>query len=262
MPQRITVTCDGAHISVTVRGEGPLVILMPSLGRGAADFDGLVTRLAVAGYRAAAVDPRGAADSHGATERLTLHHYAADLACVIRHLGHPAHVVGHAFGNRVARSLAAGHPGLVSSVTLLAAGGKVPPDEEAARSLRRCFNLSLPLEERIQDVATAFFAPGNDPHVWTDGWWPDVASAESQANRATPVDDWWAAGSAPVCVIQGLHDRIAPPANGRELKERLGDRARLIELDGAGHAMLPEQPEAIARHLLDFLAVTTTAPVG
>jgi pimeloyl-ACP methyl ester carboxylesterase len=233
---------------------------MPSLGRGAADFADLACRLATAGYTAAAVDPRGAAESNGATERLTLHDYAADLACVIRELGTPAHAVGHAFGNRVVRCLATRHPRLVSSVTLLAAGGRVPPDDEARRALRCCFNLSLPLDERLRQVATAFFAPGNDATVWTEGWWPSVAAAESQANRATLVDDWWDAGSAPVCIIQGLQDRIAPPANGRELKERLGTRARLVELDGAGHALLPEQPEAIANALLDFLAITAPAP--
>lgn len=252
--RHVHVQANGAHINVVVRGEGPLVVLHPSLGRGAVDFHGLSGCLVAAGYTAAAIDPRGVGRSSGATERLTLHHYAADVAAVVRHLGgEPAHLVGHAYGNRVVRCAAVDHPGLVRSVSLLASGGKAPPDEEARRALKRCFNLSLPPEEHLEAVRTAFFAPGNDASTWRDGWWPCASSAESQASRATPLDDWWHAGTAPVLVVQGLQDRIAPPENGRLIKEEFGERARLVEIDGAGHAMLPEQPVAIARHLLAFL---------
>src|SRR5690606_19493524 len=126
------VAGDGARIAVTLRGSGPLVVLLPSLGRGASDFDDLATRLADAGYTAAAIDPRGAGESCGAAYGLTLHHYAADVAAVIEACGDgPAHVVGHAFGNRVARCLAADRPVLVRSVTLIASGGMTPPDPEA-----------------------------------------------------------------------------------------------------------------------------------
>ena len=55
-------------------------------------------------------------------------------------------------------------------------------------------------------------------------------------------------------IIQGLEDAIAPVANGRELAETLGDRAKLVELADAAHALLPEQPDAIARAVTDFLA--------
>jgi pimeloyl-ACP methyl ester carboxylesterase len=53
--------------------------------------------------------------------------------------------------------------------------------------------------------------------------------------------------------VQGLDDVLAPPVNGRALVERLGRRASLIEVPDAGHAMLPEQPLAVADALIDFL---------
>jgi pimeloyl-ACP methyl ester carboxylesterase len=46
---------------------------------------------------------------------------------------------------------------------------------------------------------------------------------------------------------------MAPPANGHALKETLGDRVQLIDLADAGHALLPEQPEAIAEAIIAFL---------
>ncbi|MCA9824334.1 MAG: alpha/beta hydrolase [Dehalococcoidia bacterium] len=247
----ITVATDGARIVATVRGEGPLVVLVPSLGRGASDFDTLAESLAEAGFMAAAIDPRNAGESCGGTENLTLHNYAADVAAVIDHLGGPAHIVGHAFGNRVSRCLATDRPDLVISIALLAAGGLIEPSPEAREALKRSFKTDLP--GHLDAVREAFFAPLNDPTPWSDGWWSCVSAAQSMANRATPREDWWYAGSAPMLVIQGLDDVIAPPANGRALRDELGDRVSLIELENAGHALLPEQPEAIARHLLGFI---------
>jgi hypothetical protein len=43
------------------------------------------------------------------------------------------------------------------------------------------------------------------------------------------------------------------PQNGRLLKEEFGDRVQLTEIDRAGHALLPEQPEIVATNVLAFL---------
>jgi pimeloyl-ACP methyl ester carboxylesterase len=61
-------------------------------------------------------------------------------------------------------------------------------------------------------------------------------------------------------VIQGLQDQIAPPENGRMLKAEPPDRVELIELDGAAHALLPEQPAKIASAVTVFLAKVTPSP--
>ena len=47
---------------------------------------------------------------------------------------------------------------------------------------------------------------------------------------------------------------MALPDNGRQLKAEFGDRVELMELDGAGHALLPERPDAIANAVLAFIA--------
>jgi pimeloyl-ACP methyl ester carboxylesterase len=52
-------------------------------------------------------------------------------------------------------------------------------------------------------------------------------------------------------VIQGLQDTVAPPENGHMMKEAMGDR-ELIDIDGAGRALLPEQPEKIAGAIIGF----------
>lgn len=254
---RRTVTVDGpaGPIEVRLRGEGSLVVLLPSLGRGASDFAALAARLSRAGYLVASPEPRGIAGSTGPLEGLTLSDVADDAAAVIRALdAGPATVVGHAFGNRVARMVATRHPDLVESVVLLACGGRVPPEPDAGAALFRVFDPSLPADEHLEAVRTAFFAPGNDPSVWADGWYPEVAAAQSAATGSTPVETWWEAGAADVLVVQPAEDRVALPANAAALVDTLGERATLRTVPDAGHALLPEQPAAVAVALLTWLA--------
>jgi S-formylglutathione hydrolase len=253
------VNAPDALIHVTLRGGGEPVVLIPSLGRGASDFDDLATRLALAGWRAVTPQPRGIGASTGPLEGLTLHDLARDIAAVVEATGDgPATLVGHAFGNRVARTLAADRPDLVKRVALLAAGGRVPPPSEVQRALAGSFNELQTRAERLDAIRLAFFADRNDPAVWLDGWHARAAAAEGQANRATPVDEWWGAGSAPILVVQALEDRVATRENARLLQEEYGERVRVVEIADAGHAMLPEQPEAIAKAILDWLAEAAT----
>lgn len=248
------VPVDGGWIHVRDEGTGSPVVLVASLGRSSNDFKELSTTLSVAGYRVLAIDLRGVGDSSGPIKGHTLHDIAADVAAVIERLAAgPAHLGGHAFGNRVVRCLAADRPDLTLSVTLFAAGGLVPPAPEVRAAMVRCFaNLADPTV-RIADLQLAFFSKGSDASVWLDGWWPAAAKAGVAALEATPLEDWWNAGPVPVLVIQGLDDVCAVPENGRRFIADADERGHLVELAGAGHALLPEKPEAVANALISFL---------
>jgi len=201
---------------------------------------------------------------------ISLADLAGDVAMIVERLaGGPAVLIGHAFGQRVARMLATTRHDLVKGIVMLSAGGKVPVPQRAREALSGCFDLALPDDVRIENVRYAFFAPGNDPTVWRSGWYPEVAQMQrrttagldrdgsnaghSRGEEATSVEEWWAGGSAPLLVIQGLQDTIALPENGRLLKAEFGDRVQLTEIDRAGHALLPEQPVIVAANVLAFL---------
>jgi pimeloyl-ACP methyl ester carboxylesterase len=245
---------DDGQIEVLVIGEGPTVICLPSLGRSAEDFVGVATRVALEGYRMLLPQPRGIGESTGSLVGLTMQDLADDAARVLTSLnGIPSIVVGHAFGNRVARMLATLHPELTESVVLLACGGMVPPAAEVSKALVSVFDERLSKHEHLQAVRTAFFAPGNDPSAWEGGWHPIVAAAQAAATTALDVNAWWTAGSADVLIVQPADDVVAVPENGQQLLAALGSRAAMVEIAHAGHALLPEQPEAVARTLLRWL---------
>ncbi len=246
---------DGAALSVYLCGRGDAVVLIPSLARGALDFSDLMTVLADAGFLGIAVNPRGVDGSSGELTGISAHDLAGDVAGIIEALGvAPAHIVGHGYGNRIARCLAQDRPALVRTVTLLAAGGLVPAQRRELEALKRLVSDELSDTDWLSAARiSGLFAPTSDPMVWRGGWWPSVAAGQLAAIRATPREEWWAAGSAPILVIQGLDDKLAVPANGRMLRDALGDRVELIEVPQAGHALLPEKPGAVARAMLAFL---------
>ena len=243
----------GVAVEALVDGAGPVVVMIPSLGRPAEDFDDLARRVARAGYSAVRIQPRGVGRSSGPMQNQTLTDIAGDAAFVIASLAAPAVVIGHAFGQRAARALAASRPELVRGVVTLAAGGKVPIPEKARLALLACFDAKLSPEQHLENVRYAFFAPGNDPSGWRDGWYPETARLQIAGTQATPLSSWWGGGRAPMLVVQGLQDAIALPENGRSLKAEFGARVTLVEIDGAGHALLPEKPAEIAHAVLAFI---------
>ena len=254
MSDRSVIDGPDGPLEVHVYGTGPAVALVASLGRGADDFDDLAGRLAAAGYCALALEPRGVGASTSPLEGVTMAGLADDVAAVVRTVADGrATIVGHAFGNRIARMVATRHPEVVESVVLLACGGLVPPSAEVTTAMDSVFNASLDPAVRRAAVARAFFAPGHDPSPWEGGWHRGTAVAQVAATGGIPVQDWWTAGVADVLVVQPGADVVAVPENASKLVEELGQRASLVTILDAGHALLPEQPSEVAREVLGWL---------
>lgn len=225
------------------------MVLLPSLGRPASDFDALCVSLRSAGFDAQAFDPLPSLDGEP-----TLHVLAAEVRRSMDERAiERAHIIGHAFGNRLARMFTAEHPDRVDTLTLLAAGGYVPIASSIERSLLACFDETLPRTEHLDHVQRAFFADGNDASAWSGGWMPTVARYQRAAVVQTDRASWWDAVASRVLVVQGLADVIAVPENGRRYVAAHPDCATLVEIPGAGHAMVPERQTEIAAAVVGFL---------
>src|SRR5207244_4170502 len=59
--------------------------------------------------------------------------------------------------------------------------------------------------------------------------------------------------TAPTLVIHGTEDKLIRPSNGRLLAERIPG-AQLLMLERCGHMPAHEHPDALATHVLEFLA--------
>ncbi len=251
---RTIVTRGDTRIEVLSQGAGPLIVLLPSLGRGAEDFDAIAVHLALAGFRVLRPQPRGIGESKGALSGITLHDYADDVAAVIAAAkGGPAFVVGHAFGNRVARLLATTRPDLVRAVGLIAANvGRDPSPPKVREAIKASADLSLPDDKRLAALQFAFFAPGNDAHAWLNGWHRDVLAAERIAGDKTPREEDYAAGHAPVLYLQPDHDPLGRVEDAQEYKRALGERVTVVVIANASHAVVTEQPAAVTAELIKY----------
>lgn len=247
---------EGLDIIYSVQGTGPSIVLIPSLGRGAEDFDLLAAGLAADGFRVIRPEPRGFGGSTPLRDGETLHDMARDIAAVIEaERAGPVIVAGHAAGNWTARVLAFDRPDLVRAVALLAAivTGEAPRDIRA--SISGSFDFSLPVSERLKHLTRAYFAPGADASVWLEGWRPDVASAQRAAARATRDTAWIRVADVyPTLYLGAAQDVISPPPSLEALREVIGPKAQLSVVADAGHALLPEQPEATLAALRAWIA--------
>lgn len=255
------VRYDNVQIEVRSQGRGPVIVMLPSLGRSGRDYDQVAARLQRSGFRVVRPEPRGIGESRGPMEKLSIHDFARDVAAVVEHeKAGPVVVVGHAWGNFPARQLAADRPDLVRGVVLAAASaGKVPPgstekpiNAEMREAIDGPSHTELPEAKRLEYLRKAFFAPGNDPRVWLTGWHKETHDAQGYARNTTPVDDYFAAGTAPILDLQAEDDAVAPRRFSGVLKGMLGDRVTVVVLKNAGHAMAPEQPQAMAAAIAAF----------
>jgi pimeloyl-ACP methyl ester carboxylesterase len=224
------------------------------MGRPAEDLDPLAGRLAAAGWRVLQPDPRGLGGSTGPLSNLTLHDFARDVAAVIEQAAAGrAVVIGHGFGNRIARTVAADRPDLVEEVVVLGCSGKVGPSPEIAEAIALAQDSGTPRRIREQAAQVAWFGPGGDASPWLDGWSEALIKASLEASAATPTAAWWSAGSAPVLIVQGAEDVSAPPGNGHLLRDEIGGRATLVDLPALGHALPVEDPDAVGAVVVDWL---------
>lgn len=252
--RRVDPKGRAVELEVLARGIGPLILMLPSLGRPATDFDAIAPTVAAAGYRVLCPQPRGIGASKGPLDDITLHDWSADAAAVIEHeRAGPAFAVGHAFGNRVSRLLATVRGEIVEAVCLIAANvGKDPSPPDVRVSIRASANPDLPDAERLKALQHVFFAPGNDASGWLKNWHPNVLQAQRVAGDLTPRTQDYAGGGKPILYLQPSHDPLAHVEDAEIFKRELGDRVTVEVIPNASHAAVAEAPAFIARALIAY----------
>jgi pimeloyl-ACP methyl ester carboxylesterase len=250
--RRAWVELGDARIDVIVDGAGPAIVLLPSSLRDSEDFDVLARAIALEGFQVLRPQPRGMGGSSAPPPGMTLDTLASDVAGVIRQLAAgPAVVVGHAYGHWVARMTDLRHPEVVRGVVALGAAARSFP-AGMAEALAIASDPQRGEQERLAALRTCMFAPGNDPHPWLAGWYPQWRAAYRTASQQPPRDTWFAAAHAPLLDLQGAQDAWRPPGTRGELRNAIGPGVTVQVIDGAGHALVPEQPHAIAQAIVDW----------
>lgn len=241
---------EGHTLEVTVDGvdSGTPLVMLPSSLRDAGDFDEPARLLAQAGFLVLRPWPRGMGRSNGPLQGLSLYVLAADAVHALQQLGggRPGIWLGHAFGHFVARVADLAHPRWVRGVVVAGAAARTFP-AGMPQTLTTASDTSLPDEVRLAALREGFFAPGNDAAAWLHGWHPELRAAYRQAGAVPEKSVWWPVASAPILDLQASADPWRPADTRNELRDALGSKVTVRMISNASHALLVEQPAAVAR---------------
>lgn len=256
----------GIRLNVSQTGTGePLLLIMGTSG-SLGLWEPLVAPLAEQ-HRVIAYDNRGLGQSDRGAERITMASLAADAAALLDALEiERAHVLGWSLGSAVAQELALAHPERVGGLILYATWGRGDGYMRAMLTALRHPWETGDIESALGALGLAFSpelldSPEFEPLV--EQLLPLFPQTEAQIR--TTCEQWEADEhhdtldrlggiGAPTLVIAGEQDLLTPPAQCREVAERIpGARYELFTGPGSSHVLMMERAEEFIPLVLGFM---------
>ena len=265
------------------------VLLIHGWPDDSSTWDSVVPHLDAAGVRTIVPVLRGFGDTRfvdpAASRTGNSAVLAMDMIALMDALGIDRFMVaGHDWGSNTAEALAVGWPDRVERMAMLATpprlgGMPTPPFEQAQRQWYHWFMATARGAQAVNDDRAGFARIH-----WTNwsppGWFdestfervarsfenPDWAAVTLHSYRARwgeaepdPRSRWLedkvkATGtlSLPTMYFQGAVDGVNPPSAGKDVPAKFTGPFAFVELAGVGHFIPRENPDAVARHLIQL----------
>lgn len=258
-----------AHVFTAGPEAAPTVVLVHGLGdKAARDWDGLIAVLARE-YRVVAFDLPGFGRSDKRNEPYTPENYAAFLRYVVEKHIHtrPFSLVGHSMGGAIALRYAARYPQDVNALVLVDVPGILHRMAYSKYLSHLGINF-LPSLYRAQNDHLGNLMgsvlsimekakPAPEVIVANPKLRKSILNAEPAkiAGLALALEDFSADFPrvlAPVLVLWGGRDTIAPLRNGRVLSTNL-PQAQLEVFEASGHTPMDDVPERFNERVAAFL---------
>ena len=259
-----TVKVGDINIHYETHGSGDPLVLIPGYAADSTSFFRQIPGLAE-NYRVIAIDNRGTGLSDKPDSPYGMEMMARDTAGLVQSLGiRKAHFYGISMGGMIAQHLALCYPERTASLILACTncGGshrvraeqaandalldtKGTPEERAMRLLPFLFSQEFISNKMdvIQQFGLLYFKNYPPPHVF---------KRQEEAVRTHNAYDRLPEIGAPTLLIAGTEDKLVPPENSRILASRIRGAESII-LEGVGHFMSLEAPEAVNKAIHAFL---------
>lgn len=252
--------------AVEDEGEGDAVVCVHGLGGSSNTFTPLMPTLAR--HRVVRVDMPGSARSARVEGALSIARFVDALQSICARLGvGRAHWIGHSLGTIVCQHLAVAAPKLVRSLALF--GPLLAPPEAARTAIRargakaRSEGVVGMHEIALGLVGTALSADTRQRSPLAVAFVRESLTRQDPEGYARTCDALADAEpaaveriEAPVLLVTGDEDGVAPPQQVRALAEKLhtAKTSRVVVLPRCGHWTPIERPDECARELREFLA--------
>lgn len=252
------------RVAVEDEGEGAPVVCVHGLGGSSNTWTPMMP--ALARHRVLRIDLPGSGLSSRAEGALSIERFVTAAAQACERLGvRQADWLGHSLGTIVCQHLAVKHPALVRSLALF--GPLMAPPDPARPALReraqkarsgaqgmyaiaqQLVQASLSANTRQHDAMAVAFVRDGLMRCDGEGYARSCeALAEAQPAAVERIQ-------APVLLVTGDEDAVAPPQAVRALANRLhGARsARTVVLQRCGHWTPLEQPAQCMSHWQEFV---------
>ncbi len=213
------------------------------------------------GWNALALDLPG----HGKSEGKALDRIG-DLADWVAHVldaagAGTASLVGHSMGSLIALETAARHHAQVTKLALVGSAVPMPVSEPLLNASKANDHVAYEMINVFSHSSAAQIGGNRVPGIWMMG--SAMRLMERSGNGVLHADfsacntygdglEAAAKVKCPVLLILGKRDQMAPMKAGQALATKI-QNVRTVALEGAGHALMSEQPDAVLDALIGFL---------
>jgi pimeloyl-ACP methyl ester carboxylesterase len=250
---------DGTRIACWRSGEGPPLVFVPGI-TGDHTHLALVAPLLEPHFSLWMMDRRGRGESGDAPEYAIEREYE-DVAAVVDAIGGPVDVFGHSFGGDVLLGAMLVTANLRRAVIYEPGPGDLPNLDAAADELEALVagdEREAMLEKFFRELV-GFTAEQYAEHRASEDFTRNTALAHTvprevrAINNAWPLDaDAYAAIDTPTLLLAGS-DSPAGDRRMTDLVQATLPNSRIAVLDGQKHFAMWDDPDLVARVLVDFL---------
>lgn len=255
------VNVGDCEIYYEEHGQGEVMVLIHGLGSSVRDWEYQIPAL-TARYRVVVMDVRGHGRSDKPKGPYSVATFAADVAKVLEKIAvGAAHIVGISMGGMIAFQLAVDNPALIRSLTIINSGPALVPrtfKEKLALLARRVALPIVGVKGLAKKVAQVNF-PNPDQAALRDKAAARLGDNDLEAYRASlmaligwTVEDRVGAIQCPILVVSA--DQDYTPVSFKEAYMTKLRRARLLVIANSRHITPFDQPEALNKAILEFLA--------
>ena len=204
------------------------------------------------GAQVYAIDLPGHGKS-GGSGRASIAEYAAFLAGLLGGLRiRRAVIAGHSMGGAIAQQFGLTYPARTAALILIATGARLRVASQILEQTQSDLPAAADLITRLEwgpDTPEQMIRLGRRQLLANR---PEVIHGDYLACNAFDVMDRLGDIRSPTLVIGGTADQMTPPQYATYLAEHIAG-ARLSFIDGAGHMVMLEREEAVARAVEQFL---------